>query len=549
MSWYPSTKINTQQLQYLQMIQKIWFVMDTRRKWVPYTLQPHQVHWHSRDVACLMENAKSRVVFKSRNTSFTVSSIISNLMAVPFFSEVVVPFVRLNKERALDLIDDTKKHIRHMRPIRLPNGRLYPFDPAKVNMSKAGSIRFDNGVEFRAFPATSSSSEIIRGLRIVGSAGIVDEANFMRDYENIYIALRDTTAGTNEEGEDIFQMNIGTTLKGSSTPFKIWLDKQIKFGNESLEFYDWPVFDKRYFNIDIPIDEQNVEPIVKWHSLDILENKRKENKKRFKEEYMSETVDADDAYYPNGMIINSINTELENGYYDEKEIYYLGVDIASVHDYFSISIFAKYFIKEIKLKYGTIRLYRYIQRALYYKRQILLPDAQKKVDYYINKYKPIKSRIDQVGIGLQITQAMQSKYGKSAVQGVSGGSTIKDLKNKKNIKINDYLHSNQKTLFTNNYIELLNDELQIQHYGMVTEATNNSIVLESNELGHGDIVMSNGYALLPDNLKVLSNNTSVKTSSDTDKDSLPLEKVKEKVKIYSKQTLKNKIKFMRSNRK
>ena len=118
-SWYPDYNYSDRVEKYLKLVGKTFNVLNANKEWVPYTLTNHQREWHAGDVACLGQFAKSRVVVKSRNTSFTVSTLISNLADVPNFPNKVVPLVRLNIIRAQDLIADCKKIIRNINVVEL----------------------------------------------------------------------------------------------------------------------------------------------------------------------------------------------------------------------------------------------------------------------------------------------------------------------------------------------------------------------------------------------------------------------------------------------
>jgi len=482
-SWYINPLIKTErELNYLNLIQDIFKVKNAAQEWIPYELTPHQVEWHLGDVALLGEKARNRIVVKSRNTSFTTSSMVSALMAVPQFPNQIVPFVKMNEDRANDLINDAKSYIKNMTPAKLENGMYYPFNPADVDMKRIGSIRFPNGVEFRAFPATASASEVIRGLRIAGFAGLIDEANFMKGFENIYIALRDAASGA-VDGHKTFQLTVGTTLKGRGTPFYIWFNKIKNLG--LFDIYYWPVFNPDEVRFDMPITEQNILPITHWHTLKDLEEKRLEDINKFKEEYMGEVVSGEEQFYPDEDVFACIDTELKNSMMPDHEAqYFIGIDVASVNDYFAVAIFEKQ---------GDI----YVQRHLYYTRHdVDLTEMTKHVQRLIEVWKPIRCRIDANGIGFQMGQALQAMFG-AIVQPIRG-SKIKGLVKNQKIAMGEYQHTNQKALLVRRKLKLINDELQITHYAM----WNYKYKAESTkESGHGDIAIANALALLPINFK------------------------------------------------
>ena len=530
MSWYPNTVISPREERYLRTIQKIFRVQDSTRKWVDFDLTPHQIEWHRDDVAIQGHNAKTRIVYKSRNTSFTTDSFISLLMGVGHYPEQVEPFVRLNQQRANDLINECKKLVKHIKTvIKMKDGRLYPFDPDMVNTKSKGALYFtDRDVEFRAFPATASSSEIIRGLRIAGPAGMIDEGNFMRDYENIYIALRDAAAGFDKHGHKHYQINIGTTLKGNATPFKLWLDNQIESKITSNKIYHWPVFDPDKFNPDIPITDQGLDPIVHWHNVVDLESKRRENLMRFLEEYMGVAVDSSDVLYAQDLILRSIDTAMENMKFPTvQEIFYMGVDVGYTNDFFAISI------------WGKSEIFR--QRFLFYKQGCDPQEMEELSRNLIRIWNPAKARIDANGVGFQIGQTLKKEFG-NTVEAIRT-NTIKGLSKKDNIPFSEFIHTNQLWLMRQNKFKMLNDEMQIIHYGVWDNKYN---APRTQNYGHGDITIANGMALLPLNWRTFKGFTDIKTNLHSDKMD---KETKEILEDFSKTSMKDKMDFYRRGRR
>ena len=489
MSWIkPPENLTRGERRYLKDIETLFNVKNAKNEWIPYKLEPHQMLWHLDDVALKGENAKHKLVIKSRNTSFTTSSIISVLMAVPFYPSQVIPIVRLNMTRAKDLINDFKEIIKHMNVIEEEDGRLFPFNPKDVYMDNVESITFPNGVEIRAFPATNASAETIRGLRIAGCGGIIDESNFMKDYKNIYIALRDASSGV-VDGKKEYQILIGTTRKGRGTPFNVWFEDIEKLNLSTIKIYKWAVFNPNHIDLTKPLTEQNLVPIAKWHSIEDLEEKRKENINTFKEEYMAELVDGEDVFYEFYVISRSLEVGEEYQCIQSNPVkgavYYMGIDPSSgvQRDYFSISIFEK--VGDYKL-----------QRYLYYTREKELPEMERECIRIINEWSPKKVRIDSTGLGTQLSQKLVSLFG-GMIEPTKGNMRIKGLKRNIPLALNEYMHTTQKHLMSNKVIGLIDDELQIRHYS----AWNNDYKADSGVVGHGDIVVSNGLALLPDDWK------------------------------------------------
>ena len=486
MSWYPIIPLQPHTEKYIRLLEATYKVLDPDKRWVPYQLQPHQIEWHAHDVAICHTNAVSRLVVKSRNTSFTTSTLISSLSAVPFYPSTVVPFVRQNIERAVDLIRDCKEIIKNMNVVR-KDGVYLPFNKDDVYMKNNKSITFPNGVEFRAFPANADAANTIRGLRVAGNAGILDEMNYVRNFEDIYIALRDAASGS-KDGQKAFQMNIGTTLRGRGTPFNIWREKVV--GQKILNYFEWPVFNPQHFNISESIMEQEIEPIVPWHSLVDLEQKRLEDKNRFLEEYMAQIVDSEEQFYPYELILKCVE-DLQTLFKTNGKVY-IGIDVASINDYFVISVF-----EEIA---GI-----FYQRFLKYVREVELSDMEQECYKLIDLYKPLKVRIDANGIGFDLAQRLKRRYG--AVVDPIRTNKVEGIDKKQKIGMNEYLHVNQKMMMNDGRVKLMNDDVQIQHY---TVWDYKYKAEASKEWGHGDICMANAYALLPFRFKFRKNKGPVK---------------------------------------
>lgn len=729
-SWYPSTTLKPYELKYLRAVQKLFCVPDARRNWVPYKLTPHQIEWHRDDVACQRHMAKNRVAFKSRNTSFTTSSIISNLMSVGVYDTPVIPVVRLNQTRANDLIDDFKKVIRHMpKVIRTKDGRHFPFDPDAVVMRKVGSIYFpDRETEIRAFPATADAAEVIRGLRVVGSAGIIDECftpetlvhtnhgyveigcienkkdvkvwsrntetgeiglvdvngvikkplkerelvylslsgrghsvkctknhmffvwdgemvveraagdlkvgdllvskrktllpikgiklvrrrcrvydldvggdnhhnyfvggvgvnvhncNFMRYFRDIYTALRDTDAGVDYRGFSEFQLNIGTTLKGTATRFKLWLDEQLKKRPPHIKFYSWPVFDPERFDKEVPPIEQDLTPIVFWHSVEKLNEKWLDDLKTFLEEFMCVAVDADDQLYPTDMIQDAseetVNYALSIGdfearlylfkkkhghlpetvdHYNEmvdqyeddgglvppRGFYVAGTDIAYVNDFYCHAVFRQE-------ENG-----RYVQKLLHYFQDVSVRDPrvvsqtsliEHLTKFYTAMFKPTKSRIDGKGVGFQLASEVQATFSgtRTRVEAITKTTAIKGSSKKHRVQLKEYVHTNQVRLLNSRSVSLIEDEMQYTHYGM----WNRKYEAESSEeKGHGDVVIANGLALLPTNWSVTKGKVKPAVSTSNTREASKERKgetPKEVRRTWDKMSMRDRLKHYRS---
>lgn len=512
-SWMKSPKhVTAREAAYLDMIQSVFKVEDAAGNWIPKRLCPHQVIFHISDVALKQDKAPIRVVKKSRNTSFTVDSVESSLMAQGTFSNVIEPFVRLNAKSASDLMTQAKRIIKHMTPIMYeepdetkrispdiepPKIKIYmPFNPKKTNLDNYGSITFPNGCQWRGFPANADASETIRGLRLRGSGGMIDESNFMRSFNNIFIAMRDASAGA-LNGKKVHQLTIGSTLKGE-TPFSQWLDDISSSSSKRIVVYDWPVFDRDEFapylsgDCDIPFHENDkLISIVPWHDKKELWETWLQDEHVFKEEYMAIKVDSDEQFYTMSLILSATEDDLyvnidewENKLQYKYSKVQVGIDVASVHDYFVITCFGLTFEDNWEQFYLTYRNKVDLAEMEQETRGMLKQLIRTGLTWNLN--------IDANGIGLMITQNLQREFGDDKIRGIKGGY-IKDIDGNSH-KLNEYGHTKLKRLLIDNKIKMINDEMLIKHFA----GWNYDFKCVSTGDGHGDIAMACLYCMLLD---------------------------------------------------
>ncbi|MFW6008928.1 MAG: polymorphic toxin-type HINT domain-containing protein, partial [archaeon] len=331
---------------------------------------------------------------------------------------------------------------------------------------------------------------------IEGMGTLSHNCNFMRYYKSLYQALRDTTEGV-IKGKEIHQFDIGTTLKGE-TPFSQWLEN-IEKGQEegNVMVFDFPVYQRsifeKYYDND-PTNEipfyQNSEliPLVTWQTNEVLWKKYVEDPHTFKEEYMAYKVDSEEQFYPTSLIFSvmeDMENKLENIDFSLYKRVRMGIDPATVSDYFAVSIF---------VDNGE----HWIQKYLDYVKNTNLPVMQRYMENILNKIssqnKEYLCTIDSTPIGLQTTQYLQSKF--NNVRGVTGNKIIKD-RFKNTYKLNEYGHSMLRALMQKGEIKLIEDEIQIKHFQSITYEYKPSKTSD----GHGDTTMACLYALLPQNLK------------------------------------------------
>lgn len=499
-SWFKSDNYTERELLYFDIIQNTHKIQLPNGEWTYIDLEPHQCEYHRFDVACKGVNAPIRVVIKARNVSFTVDSIISENMAIGEYKNQIVPLFRINTQRSIDFIDEFKEHNKHMTPIKieLEDGSFdyIPFDKTKLKLDKALSIKYPNGTELRAFAANADASEATRGIRFRGNAGIIDEANFMRSFSNIRTAIDDAAAG-HFKGEQIFQYSIGSTLKGI-TPFSFFVDDVAKSKSDRIKLFKFTIFNPDLFKQEGYIDKERHEvlpfkenPKLKllcsWHDMDTLWDKYCFNKQKFLEEYMGHKVDSEYQFYPTELVMEQAKMDnvedIRKIPFEDAELVRMGVDPASVNDKFSISIVLK-----IDGKWKEYKVVNKNKVDL----SFMETECYMMIDYILTINNDLLVTIDATPIGLQLKQNLARSFPEH-VRGVTGNKRIKyDSQN--SVKLNEYLHNNLKTLMMRGELEIINDETHIQHFASVMS----DYKIESNEFGHGDSVMSLGYALLPD---------------------------------------------------
>ena len=477
LSWFQEPDLNLTEEKYIKLIETIFQVQYASGKWDFIKCTPHQKDFHRYDIALKQDQAQSNLVEKSRNTSFTISSIIRLCLGNYYFRDEIVPLVRINDQKVKELIREAKKIIKHMRPVILKNGDYFPFNPENVNLKNVGMIEFlDRGVIWQGYPASASAAENIRGLRI--TRGLFDEINFCARFNDVYTAMRDASRGATEEGKRYFQLTLGTTWKGE-TPAKQWANKIRKLSLKSWRIFSWPVFDPTKFDKEKSPKEQNLTPITHWHNIESLTENWLENLNTFLEEFMCISVPADDILYQIEKVMGCINTELINSMnFNPESIYKIGCDPAGKGgDIFSISVF-----EEVDRKNK--------QKYLFYKKGVELEDMVKFCINLIEKTNPIKFVIDGNGIGYQLSESLKKRYPK-IVHIIRGKKNIK-IDNRQTIPFKEFLHTNQIKMFNMGEIELLNDDEQIYHYTQWKQ----NYECDRTERGHGDIVIANGLALM-----------------------------------------------------
>jgi len=553
-SWYPAPMLTKEQYRYLKTIEAIYTVQSPDGEYIPIRLTNHQAEYHASDIAICGNNAKNRIVVKSRNTSFTTNSIISMLNACYNFRNQIKPIVRINEGKAKELIDQYKELIKHMSPVKLDNEDYYPFNPKTVNMNNAFEITIpDRNISIKAYAASGKAADNIRGNRI--NDGLNDECNFESDFLNIHAALKQAARGASlKTGKRSFQYSYGTTRKGRTTAFNLWYEDQEDKINKGLlnniQVFKWPVFDPLLYGPkDIEksiLDVPGLVPIVPWHTLEHLENERVSNYNQFIEEYLAGLVDSDDNFYPtqaieqceqrpklsNGKFMNDLkHWEIPKNHGE----YYMSVDPAANTDFFAIVIVERVYVNGLP---------RYIERYLYYKQKVELPQMENKVIDIINVWKDYGLKrciIDGNGMGFQLSETCKKVCGKKIVDIIRGNMSIK-FKGRRKMPLNEFCHTRLKRFLLKKRIELIKDDVQRIHFS----GWNYDYKCDhTKEYGHGDIVDALSKCILPDNYRRVQDEEVLEiVSEDKPKDT----KQEKKLHVPKVYTLLEKLEMFKKNK-
>jgi len=525
-SWYPSPVISKNTYIYLKMIETVFHVKYPDGSFKNIQLTNHQAEFHSNDLAIKKYDANSEVYIKSRNTSFTTNEVIRILTSTYDFQNQRVPATRINDKKVMELIQtEFKEIIQHMKPIKFPTydaqGKeiqgiydYWPFNPNNVEFT-AHEIRIlDRNVIITGYPANSSASESIRGLRI--NYGLQDETNFMLEFQNLDVAMTDAARGAEIDGPNkgrrAFQVTYGTTRKGRFTNFNRWYENIEKLTtlapNEvKIKIHKWPVFDPKTVDLEKSFFKQpHLIPIVPWHTIEHLEERRRQNLNAFKEEYMCMLVDEKGKLYDMQFILDNLlqhkNTQNEL-YNNIKGKWRIGIDPAYINDYFSISIFNAESNED-----ATKEIYK--QYGLYYETNLDPMEIQEKCEDIISHYITNDLGLDAVfidgnGPGVPLSKHLYKIF----PQYVKVVRTDRIKMKKMSIPIKEYLHTNQIDLQYQQRVKYLSDDIQMMHFSGWKNDYNFDKSHEDTDdffIGHGDTTISNGLALLPKNFNLLSDN-------------------------------------------
>jgi len=475
-SWYSEKLKKTKnQEEYLELISKSFNMRSPLGKPIPYDMTPYQRDYHSQSINILDEKAKDILFIKARGISFSYSTMIELIITALYFEGQLLPIIAQREQSAKDLLDVGKWLIRNCNVKEI----------AEDVEVKEMEIRFKstNSV-IRPYPS-SGAADAIRGTRLLRV--LLDEFAFQSRDRELFAAAQDCMQG------NVGQILVGSTPCGRNNMFFELIKNPIGF-----TVFKLPVFDPTKFDPNKSVLEQDVIPIAPWIDLEKLEIKRRRDTEIFKQENMCDFLDDSLNFIPYSLIMQRINDKLHNYLanieenpdyvYETNNTMHFGVDVARTSDLTAISGFEKVYLPEEDK-------YIYVQRYLRVIKDMPLPEQQEFLVRLFHHFPTLTSmRIDSTGIGLGLYEFMKKKKG-HAIRAVHFAQKVKIGQGKLKIPILERMAVNFKTIMQDSNIELLPDELQINHINGIDY----NFRAKRNQFGHGDIFFANCVALLPEN--------------------------------------------------
>lgn len=486
MSWFKlEHPLKDFQQDYINLLEKSFNVRDPIGNPIPYKMTDYQKLYHSASINILHEKAEDILFVKARGISFTFSTLIDMIVTGETFNNQILPIIAQREETAFEHLDTAKWLIKNCNVESLKQNTL--FTAREIKFLRTGSI-------MKAYPS-SSAYDAIRGKRLI--TGLVDEFAFQQKDKELLASFQDCMQS------DIGQMKIGSTPCGRSNKFFELVKKPIGF-----KIFQLPVFKPNSFDANKSILEQDIIPIAPWIDLKRLEIKRQRDIETFKQEYMCDFLDDSINYLPYALIKRCCNDRLINyaDHVDNKLDWVFktsnpmvfGLDFARTSDLTAISGFEK---MQFDYTEGDEKKVKdiLVQRFLKIIKNVSTPAQQVYVEKILDAFPTtIKIRIDMTGNGLGLFEYLKKSKGEM-VEGINFSSRLKTTQRKISTPIKEYMSVNMKTLMQNNQVELLTDDLQIQHLNNVDY----NFQAKRDNSGHGDIYFANALAFLPINYRVV----------------------------------------------
>lgn len=479
--------VSESQKRYIQLVRDCFRVFSFgQNKWIDYEPTEWQQEFHAYSLNALHKDFwKDRLVVKGRGISFSTSAMIDMIMSAQKFKQITIPIVTHRQDNALDLIRTAQNLIDNAK-VDFDVER--PFTKKEIIFKSTGSI-------IRAYP--SANDNAVRQLRTF--TGLFDEITFYRDIKGVLDAAESII---NEGG----QITMGSTVYDRNNYFWELYQQQKQLKNKYV--FSLPLFDPDKFkpneNIIIQV-EGGLKPLVWWHDIKKLEDKRQRDYASFLRENMCQPSDENVNFISIEKIMRNVDEELSNyDNYKTDNMLFGGLDVASYGDYIAIVIFEQ-------TPFGMVMRHC---RAI---KGMELPDLQKLIETeYLGTWNFTKFRVDMTGMGTQIAQYLKKKFGGivemihfgQTVEGaIIGGSAKVQAGGQIKQSIREKMAYNLRYLLEDDKIKILNDPLLIKHLNSWSWDLKKCLSTD----GHGDLFWACGLACLPLSYKRVEERFIVKT--------------------------------------
>ena len=432
---------------YLKFLEEAFNVWDNRRmEYVPYKMEKWQKIFHSYSIN-VWKKPKNIFIVKSRGISYTTSSIIDLIVTALKWDGITIPLIAQRYDNAKEFIKRGREIIRNAN-IDIP-----------IDESVQSELRFENGSTIKPFPS-DKAEDATRGLRTIRA--MVDEAAMMKNLDSLLHAVYNTMIG------DRTQVLIGSTFKGRNNFFYRMYEQLLK-NNDGWLLMELPLFDRRKINVNKPLTEQNLQPLVRWINIENVEKFRVVDFFGFMQEYMCDPVDETVSLFSFDELKEvAVN---ENKWREvENEQLYIGLDLGEKH----LTAFTIFNIENGIWNMLGFEVLRNIPLS------VQLEVVKEWIQYLLNKNNRLKVRVDSTGLGLLFYEKLKESFPNIQIEGV---------RFTKQQKTN--MASILKYLVTTKQIKLVNDRLLIKRFLQVR----NDFTTSQDEEGHGDLFWSSCLAV------------------------------------------------------
>lgn len=526
MSWYKlKYPLSPIQQKYIDVLQKVFNVMDPYGQPIPYVMTDYQKEFHSQSFNIMRENAKHILFIKARGISFTVSSLIELIMTASVFKNQIIPIISQREDSAFDTLNVAKWLITNCNLEEIKNQTVFTETSVDIKFTSTGSV-------IKIYPS-SSAADAIRGRRLL--RGLIDEYAFQQRDRQLWAAAENCMQS------GLGQFLIGSTPCGRQNQFYEFVEKaRVNADNVGMYLFDLPCFDPKVFDPKRPIPEQPwLVPVAPWLDIRRLEEKRKRDIRIFMQEQQADFLDDSISLISYTTIMNTVKEGNINHRetfrrdilftYETSNPVYIGVDVAETTDYFAVSAFEE-------IPSDTEGKYLYKQIYLDYFNGVKTPELEVYCNNLVRMYPTLATMwIDETGIGTGLVGYLKRNHG-NKIKGVHFSSSVLLGDAKEKASIRTVMLTNFKRMMEDGQVILLPDALQVKHINSVTYGFK---IPPNVGDGHGDILFADCLALLKSRYNVNPGATVVTRSFEETPGKSPIDFLKQpiedRIKFYKKQ--------------